>query len=343
MTGTLRGVGRAIALASGLILAGCGADGLPAGAGAGGPDPDGAVAGTGRGEPGDPGSAPIPRPVLSVGVAEAGPVQGDGSPGAEPGAEDGGAPELPFPWSTPARKGLWIWYFAYTGYDAATLADRAAADGIGYVLIKSGQDANFFTHRYDAASVREFTSRGVRVLAWAYITPADVSGSVAALARAAAIPGTSGLIVDVEAEWEGEPGAHDEAARALCQGVRAAIPGVFLGYTSFGWVANHPTMPFAAFDRDCGDAFLPQIYWNDAGFDWQTGWARARDMLARAGLRAPIWPIQSNDPSPSGDRPGTADLEAFFGAAGPRATLYEWPAAGNPALVDQLGALGWAN
>src|SRR2546423_13797230 len=90
----------------------------------------------------------------------------------------------------PAGKGLWIWYFAYTGQTAAQAAQRAAADHVGYVVIKSGQDASFWTTRYTAANLAEFTSRGIHVFAWPYVTPNDITGTIAAIAKAAAVPGT---------------------------------------------------------------------------------------------------------------------------------------------------------
>src|SRR5262249_32705154 len=142
-------------------------------------------------------------------------------------------------------KGLWIWYFTYTGLTAAEAADRALADGINYVLIKSGQDASFWTSRYNAATVAEFTSRGIHVFAWPYVTPSNIPGSIDAIAQAAQVPGTDGLVLDVEIEFEGNFTAQ---AKQLCQGIRSAVPGVWLGYTSFGWVGYHDTLPFPTFD-----------------------------------------------------------------------------------------------
>src|SRR5919198_3104661 len=78
---------------------------------------------------------------------------------------------VPLGWQ-PAAKGLWIWYFGYTGLTAAQAAQAAKDAGVGYVLIKSGQDARYWDTRYNAASVAEFTSRGMKVFAWAYMTPA---------------------------------------------------------------------------------------------------------------------------------------------------------------------------
>jgi hypothetical protein len=212
------------------------------------------------------------------------------------------------------------------------------------VLIKSGQDATFWTTRYTEANIREFTSRGIAGFAWPYITPSDITGSVAAAVKAAQVPGTAGLILDVEVEWEGASSmTYAQQATDLCNGIRSGAPGVFLGYTSFGWIGYHANLPFAAFDHACGDVFMPQVYWSDRGVTWQYGYDQAKQMLDAAGLHAPVWMIQSNDASPSNTRPATADLNSFFDRAGVYTSLYEWPASGLTSVEAQLPMLHWAN
>jgi len=73
------------------------------------------------------------------------------------------------------------------------------------------------------------------------VTPSDIAGAIDAAVQAAQVPGTAGVILDVEAEFEG---SHAAAAQQLCEGIRSRVPGVFLGYTSFGWVGYHGTFPF---------------------------------------------------------------------------------------------------
>lgn len=258
---------------------------------------------------------------------------------ASPESGDTGAP-VGF---HPASKGLWIWYFDYIGMTAAEAADKAKSVGVGYVLIKSGQSATFWTTRYTAAAVKEFTSRGILVLAWPYLTPDNVDGDIATAVQAAEVPGTSGVVLDVEIEWEGN---HAAQAQALCDGIRAKAPGIWLGYTSFGWAALHPTFPFSTFDKHCGDGAFPQVYYSDRGVTWDGihGLDDARAQYKAAGLEAPIWPIQSNDNvynTTAG--PTVAALNGFFDAAGPTSSLWEFPAAGKTALVDQLSLLHWNN
>jgi hypothetical protein len=228
---------------------------------------------------------------------------------------------------------------------AAEAAAKAQADGVGYVVIKSGQDGNFWTSRYTPAAVKEFTSRGIRVLAWPYVTPAGGAGAIAAAVEAAQVPGTDGLVLDVEIEWE-QGGDHSADAKALCEGIRAKVPKVWLGYTSFGWVGYHTSFPFTAFDTYCGDSAWPQVYYSDRGVSWDgpSGLSQAISMYNAAGLKAPFWPIQSNDDVfKTSSGPTTADLNAFFAKAGPYSSLWEFPAAGLSTKLTQLAALNWKN
>jgi hypothetical protein len=277
------------------------------------------------------------------------------APGAE-GVDDAGALDAdldagpPAPEAVPARdtlnpsaKGIWIWHVEALGASPDEVAQRCADEGIGYVLIKSGQDGRFWDQRFNAELVASFTSRGVGVYAWAYMTPAGLNeGATAAALKALAVPNVLGMVLDVEAEFEG---ASETAAEDLCNQIRGGTSSqVFLGYTSFGWVGDHQKFPYAAFDRSCGDAFFPQIYWSDRGISEARGYAEALQMIAEAGLGAMVWPVQSNDlDARTGDAPRTADLNAFFDRAGPLSSLWEFPHFDDAAQLEQLSELHWRN
>lgn len=313
-----------------------------------------ALMGCGSGGSDEPSGNPPP----TTDAADVG-TQPPGSDASDPfhagpdaaGGHDAGAPEDAasdaFSMKTwkPAAKGLWIWYFDYVGMTAAEAATKAKADGVGYVVIKSGQDGSFWTTRYTASAVKEFTSRGMRVLAWPYVTPAGGTAAVNAAVQAASVPGTDGLVLDVEIEWE-QGGDHSADAKALCEGIRAKVPGVWLGYTSFGWVGYHGAFPFKAFDTYCGDSAWPQVYSSDRGVSWDgpSGLSQALSMYNAAGLKAPLWPIQSND-NVNGTQSGptTAELNGYFAKAGPYSSLWEFPAAGLTTKLNQLSGLNWTN
>jgi len=48
-------------------------------------------------------------------------------------------------------------------------------------------------------------------------------------------------------------------------------------------------------------------------------------MLEAARLQAPVWIVQSNDDTPQGASPATADLNAFFDLTPPYSSLWEFP------------------
>ncbi len=247
----------------------------------------------------------------------------------------------------PSAKGLWIWYFDYVGMTPAAAAAKAQSLGVGYVLIKSGQDGNFWGDaRFNAASLNEFTSRGMRVLAWPYITPAGGAAAIAAAVKAAKVPGCDGLVLDVEIEWE-QGADHSAQVKTLCEGIRAGAPGVWLGYTSFGWVGYHTGFPFKAFDTYCGDSAWPQVYFSDRGVSWdgKFGISEARSMYEAAGLKAPLWLIASNDDiAGTSAGPTTVDLNGFLDDAGAYSSLWEFPQKSTPATkLNQLTGIHWQN
>ncbi len=241
----------------------------------------------------------------------------------------------------PDAKGLWIWRFDQLDMTAEQAASEAQSLGIGWVLIKSGQD-DYWNTRYTPAVVESFTSRGMHVFAWPYITPSNPAASIAGAVAAAEVAGTDGLVLDVEVEFQGTTASqYAAAAQQICDGIRDGAPGVFLGYTSFGWVDDHATFPYATFDSHCGDAFFPQVYWSDFGVSASTGYTHAVNALNKAKLLAPVWMVQSNDSGTNGI-PTATELNSFFSLAGPRTSLW--------ALTDTtttqyktLATLDWGN
>jgi hypothetical protein len=304
-------------------------------------------------EGGAAGAAPreaesTPREVAAANDAPSAPTQ-NRDPIAAPPQADAAAPKSPAPFDMrtwrPSAKGLWIWYLDYVGMTAAQAAAKAQSLGVGYVLIKSGQDTSFWPQRFNASIVKEFTSRGLRVLAWPYVTPSGGAGAIDAAVQAANVPGCDGLVLDVEIEWE-QNGDHTADAQALCQGIRAKAPGVWLAYTSFGWIGQHPGLPWTTFDSHCGDAYFPQVYFADRGVSWNgsKGLPQALADYAAAKLKAPLWPIGSNDDVyGTNAAPTSAAINGFLAAAGDYTSLYEFPDKTRPEKLTQLSQLAWKN
>ena len=238
------------------------------------------------------------------------------------------------PANKPKGKGVWVWMFNTTAPSPQQTAIEAQALGVGFVLIKSGQDTSWYQNNFNDGIVAEFVSRGIKVFGWPYVTAGNIGQKADVIAQQARVKGVSGIILDVEGEFVGAPGD----ASALCDGIRQRVPGVFLGYTSYGWVDYHLNFPYAQFDAHCGDAFLPQTYWDE----WNTGpvggLMKGREAYAAHGWHAPVWPVQDDYNGAS-----VQGMNQYFDAAGPRASLWRWPNPADAAIRNTFGQLHWAN
>lgn len=195
------------------------------------------------------------------------------------------------------------------------------------MFIKSGNGAERtrWARNFQPKNLAPFLERGIEVWGFGYFYPDNNPdsdgrrwGTLEAQAdRTAQItlqPGVTGLVVDAEIEFENKRAEATE----LCRLLRARMGDRKLAYTTFGWLSIHPHFPYEELEAGCGDAFLPQVYW---AFGWSGGvtdsLARLTRDAAKRGLKAPMWPVQSNERDPE-----VADLNQFFRMAGPNASLF---------------------
>jgi hypothetical protein len=252
-----------------------------------------------------------------------------------PGTPDACVPD---PSALPSGKGAWIWMFGTSAPPAAETAQKAAEMGVGFVLIKSGEDYYEYEDNFNEAIVAEFSSKGIWVFAWNYVRPGDVLTKADLLAKQTNIPGVKGMVLDVEGEWESS-GSEQDAAD-LCDAIRAQLePDKMLGFSSFGWIEYHLGFPYEMFDQHCGDMHLPQTYWDAWAIGRLEGYQKALDGAALLGLTAPIWAAQDNYEG----SPTVAELNAFFAAAGPMSSLWRWPNPEHGDLLTQMEQLAWGN
>lgn len=287
---------------------------------------------------------PSPSPSASASTAEDLPsasVAPTAAPSASVTLSAAASAAAPVP--SGARRGLWIWELGKNAPPAARSAELAASWGVHRVFLK-GSNGNVGPRWWKNASpenIAEFTSRGIEVWVFGYFYAEDspdaegrtwgtLSEQVASILKVALAPGVRGVVVDAEQEFKGRP----KDAVALCRLLRAKLGERALAYTSYGWIAPNKTFPFAEFDRHCGDAFLPQIYW---AFGWpgdvSGSIARLEKEVKALGLRAPLWPVQSNEKDPP-----TAKLSEFFERTGPDASIFYLHPDGSPQSA-KLGEL----
>lgn len=225
------------------------------------------------------------------------------------------------------RRGLWIWEFEKNGPSAERAAALADQWGVARVFVKSGNGnaRGRWGRNFRRENLAPFQRRGIEVWAFAYFYGDDrpdergtkwgtLDDQVAAVGDSTDQPGVAGLIVDAEHEFKKRP----EDAKKLCALLRKRLPSMKIGYTSYGWVDRHKKFPFREFDQGCGDVFLPQVYFSEG---WPGGPDESLDRLRagakKLGLKAPMWPIQSNEPNPD-----VGVMQRFFDLAGPDASVW---------------------
>jgi len=248
--------------------------------------------------------------------------------------------------TTEVARGLWIWELGVNGPPAERAAELAATWGVRRVFLKSGNGATRgrWARNFSAQNRAPFVRRGIEVWAFAYVygegvadadgrTWGSVDAQIAAVSETLAGDDVAGLVVDAEMELVGRP----DDARRFCAGFRARLgAGQKLAYTSFGWIQRWKDFPFEELDRGCGDAFLPQVYF---AHGWPGGaeasLGRMREGIAARGLRAPVWPVQTNMPNPT-----PATLASFFALAGPDASVF-FLHGEDTEQTRRLGAIDW--
>jgi hypothetical protein len=241
------------------------------------------------------------------------------------------------------RPGLWIWDFEKNAPSPERAAILAVKRGVKRVFIKSGNGAEptRWARNFHPRNLEPFLARGIEVWGFGYFYPGNIPdedghrwGTLEAqadtTARITMQAGVTGLVVDAEIEFENKRAEATE----LCRLLRARLGKRKLAYTTFGWLSLHPNFPFEELEAGCGDAFLPQVYW---AFGWPGGvrdsLARLNRDVAKRGLKAPLWPVQSNEKDPA-----IADVNEFFRLAGPNASLFYLHPEDSP-QTQKLGAV----
>jgi len=171
-----------------------------------------------------------------------------------------------------AGKWVWIWNWQRCeGGDASRLAARLRAAGCAGALVKAFDGPRWFDQglawREIAAQLK---AHGVAAGGWGYCYGNDPAGEAQRAIETAQYGQADLLVLDVEAEFKGNPRAAD----ALCGTIRGTLgPEYSLYFSSFAIARYHRAFPFGIFGRYCTGA-VPQVYWNafrwpvDQSLDW---------------------------------------------------------------------------
>ncbi|MDP2675956.1 MAG: LysM domain-containing protein [Dehalococcoidia bacterium] len=217
---------------------------------------------------------------------------------------------------TEALAGKWIWIWNWRrcdGGDPAKVAARLRTAGCRGALIKAHDGPRWFDQgrpwREIAAALK---AEGLAIGGWAYLYGRDPAGEARLVGETVSYGGADLFVLDVEAEFEGQP----QAAEELCRRVREQVgPGYPLYYSSFAITRYHRSFPYAVFERYCSGA-APQVYWN--AFRWPVAQAvrwTYDDYTAQGTLPQRLFPVAGLYSGRGVPYPAPADVAAFAAEA----------------------------
>jgi LysM repeat protein len=217
---------------------------------------------------------------------------------------------------TEALAGKWVWVWNWRrcdGGDPAKVAARLRAAGCRGALIKAHDGPRWFDQgrpwREIAAALK---AEGLAIGGWAYLYGRDPAGEARLVGETVSYGGADLFVLDVEAEFEGQP----QAAEELCSRAREQVgPGYPLYYSSFAITRYHRSFPYAAFDKHCRGA-APQVYWN--AFRWPVAQAirwTYDDYTAQGTPPQRLFPVAGLYSGRGVPYPATTDVAAFAAEA----------------------------
>jgi len=226
---------------------------------------------------------------------------------------------------TEALAGKWVWVWNWRrcdGGDPAKVAARLRTAGCRGALIKAHDGPRWFDQgrpwREIAAALR---AEGLAIGGWAYLYGRDPAAEARLVAETVSYGAADLFVLDVEAEFEGQP----QAAEELCRRVRERVgPGYPLYYSSFAITRYHRSFPYAVFERYCQGA-APQVYWN--AFRWPVAqalrwtyedYAALSPEATRRGEKTPprrLFPVAGLYSGRGVPYPAAADVAAFAAQA----------------------------
>lgn len=235
--------------------------------------------------------------------------------------------------------GAWLYYLEQTGMSWEQLADTLKDQGVKRIFIKTSEGSNtceqhpgnLFPETCNTTVPQIFKSRGIEAWAWGYNYPGNVNAQADALYYAAK-HGYAGFVLDIEVEFDGKSSELTALMQAFDRARNDAVNDghataeFLIGATTWGNPKDH-SMRVDIIDQYV-DFHMPQTYvevWGGAWLDdpisaIETGNCEYREL----GAKKPIWHIVSAEHDIiRGDQ-----LDDFFRAAGPNASLWRIPGGG---------------
>lgn len=160
------------------------------------------------------------------------------------------------------RVSVWSWVWSKTdGGNIDAVVTRLRAAGVTMLIGPKAWDSGAWMTEINWKQIRDALKAKMpelAIYAWGYCwyqrrnnVAADAQRAIECVTYGLA----DGLVLDVEAEFEG----RSDAAEALCRPIRAALPNTDILYSAFALPAYHGPFPYAVFEKYC-NGLVPQLY-----------------------------------------------------------------------------------
>ncbi len=158
-----------------------------------------------------------------------------------------------------AGKGMYLWILSRCeGGDPTSLARVAVEAGLSHVLIKVA-DGSYSYNSEAPEFIDALLKAGVDVWGWQYVygnKPAEEASIAIKRVRELNL---DGFVIDAESEYKNK----SSQALIYMKLLRAGLPGVELGLSSFRFPNMHRDFPWIEFLSNV-DVNMPQVYWVEA-------------------------------------------------------------------------------
>jgi hypothetical protein len=166
-------------------------------------------------------------------------------------------------------KGYFMWQIPKCdGGNPSAIAARASAARLSHVLIKIADGSNWI-YNYDYQRKVDYIppvaqalkQAGLKVWGWHYVRGDDPVGEARLAVQRTRALGLDGYVIDAEKEYK-QPGKK-VAAQRFMQELRAGLPNLPIGLSSYRYPQIHYQVPYTQFLERC-DFAMPQVYFEFA-------------------------------------------------------------------------------
>jgi hypothetical protein len=157
-------------------------------------------------------------------------------------------------------KGIFIWQLDDDMIpEQGAIARMLTGAGFSHVIIKVADGPYAYNAELLPTYIEELQHAGIEVWGFQYIYLDDPINEARKGIRQVLDLGLAGLIIDAEGECKGKAAAAERYMKDL----RAGLPGVLLGLSSYRWPSVHPEFPWREMLARV-DFVMPQVYWVEA-------------------------------------------------------------------------------